>query len=157
MRRYQIAFFVALIAALLLGGAAGYLWYHPRPMPAMVKAAADSPSASPPVQEAREGQSSEPKLHPVQLTAQRMQSIGVQTGPVEMKTLHDEIRTTGNVEIDETRLAWVQLRRVSSISTLPVVRISSCSVFISTGPVCTPMLCIRCAVNWTGWSFGSED
>jgi RND family efflux transporter MFP subunit len=110
MRRYQIAFFAALIAAVLFAGAAGYLWYHPRSMPAMVKPAAESPAASPPVQEAREGQSSEPKLLPVQLTAQRMQSIGVQTGPVEMKTLHDEIRATGNVEMDETRLAWVQLR-----------------------------------------------
>src|SRR5207248_1019619 len=54
--------------------------------------------------------SAEPKLVPVQLTPQRMQSIGVKTGEVEFKTLHEEIRTTGNVEVDETRLAWVQVR-----------------------------------------------
>ena len=39
MRRYKIAFFVVLAAAILLGGAAVYLLYqakyHPRPMPAM--------------------------------------------------------------------------------------------------------------------------
>jgi Cu(I)/Ag(I) efflux system membrane fusion protein/cobalt-zinc-cadmium efflux system membrane fusion protein len=39
-----------------------------------------------------------------------MQSIGVKTGLVEFKTLHNELRTTGNIEIDETRLAWVQVR-----------------------------------------------
>jgi Cu(I)/Ag(I) efflux system membrane fusion protein/cobalt-zinc-cadmium efflux system membrane fusion protein len=39
-----------------------------------------------------------------------MQSIGVKTGPVEYRQVHDEIRTTGNVEVDETRLAEVQVR-----------------------------------------------
>ena len=39
-----------------------------------------------------------------------MQSIGVKTSLVEFKTLHDELRTTGSVEVDETRLAWVQVR-----------------------------------------------
>jgi Cu(I)/Ag(I) efflux system membrane fusion protein/cobalt-zinc-cadmium efflux system membrane fusion protein len=39
-----------------------------------------------------------------------MQSIGVKTGAVEYKDMHDEIRTTGNVEADETRLAEVQVR-----------------------------------------------
>jgi Cu(I)/Ag(I) efflux system membrane fusion protein/cobalt-zinc-cadmium efflux system membrane fusion protein len=39
-----------------------------------------------------------------------MQSIGVKTGVVEYRQVHDEIRTTGNVEADETRLAEVQVR-----------------------------------------------
>jgi Cu(I)/Ag(I) efflux system membrane fusion protein/cobalt-zinc-cadmium efflux system membrane fusion protein len=39
-----------------------------------------------------------------------MQSIGVKTGTVEYRQVHDEIRTTGNVEADETRLAEVQVR-----------------------------------------------
>jgi Cu(I)/Ag(I) efflux system membrane fusion protein/cobalt-zinc-cadmium efflux system membrane fusion protein len=39
-----------------------------------------------------------------------MQSIDVKTGAVEYKQVHDEIRTTGNVEVDETRLAEVQVR-----------------------------------------------
>jgi len=39
-----------------------------------------------------------------------MQSIGVKTGTVEYKDVHDEILTTGNVEADETRLAEVQVR-----------------------------------------------
>ena len=52
MRRYQIAFFIALTAAVLLGGAAGYLLYqtryHPRPMPAMAEAGSKSSATAPP-------------------------------------------------------------------------------------------------------------
>ena len=113
MRRYKIAFFVVLTAAVLLGGAAGYLWYHPRPMPAMVEAGSKSSANAPPSSvgaTAPASDSGEPKLLPVQLTLQRMQSIGVKTGLVEFKTLHNELRATGNVEVDETRLAWVQVR-----------------------------------------------
>ena len=44
-----------------------------------------------------------------------MQSIGVKTGVVEFKTLHDELRTTGSVEVDETRLAWVQILATATI------------------------------------------
>ena len=104
MRRYQIAFFVALTAALLLGGAAGYLFYQTRHQ---VRPAVATESASPPPQTVESG---EAKLLPVQLTPQRMQSIGVKTGVVEFRNLHDELRTTGNVEVDETRLSRVQLR-----------------------------------------------
>jgi len=113
MRRYKIAFFIALTVAVLLGGAAGYLWYHQRPMPAMAEAGSKTSAKAPPSSAATAAPASdagEPKLLPVQLTPQRMQSIGVKTGLVEFKALHDEMRTTGNVEVDETRLAWVQVR-----------------------------------------------
>jgi RND family efflux transporter MFP subunit len=113
MRRYQIAFLIALAFALLLGGAAGYLWFHPRPMPHLTEAPAASSPPPPQASMAAPAQlseSAEPKLLPVQLTPQRMQSIGVKTGLVEFKVLHDEMRTTGSVEVDETRLAWVQVR-----------------------------------------------
>jgi Cu(I)/Ag(I) efflux system membrane fusion protein/cobalt-zinc-cadmium efflux system membrane fusion protein len=49
-------------------------------------------------------------LAPITLTPQRMQSIGVTTGVVERRKVQDEIRTVGNVEADETRLADVQVR-----------------------------------------------
>jgi Cu(I)/Ag(I) efflux system membrane fusion protein/cobalt-zinc-cadmium efflux system membrane fusion protein len=39
-----------------------------------------------------------------------MQSIGVKTGTVAYKDVHNAIRTTGNIEVDETRLAEVQVR-----------------------------------------------
>src|SRR5260370_38104725 len=54
--------------------------------------------------------SSETPLTPVQLTPQRMQSIGVKLGTVEMKNVSNAIRVTGNVDVDERRLANVQLR-----------------------------------------------
>lgn len=49
-------------------------------------------------------------LASVQLTPQRMQSIGVKLGKVELRTVSDEIRVTGNVDVDERGLANVQLR-----------------------------------------------
>lgn len=49
-------------------------------------------------------------LTPVQLSPQRMQSIGVQTGTVEYKQLDNDIRATGNVDIDQRLIAYVQVR-----------------------------------------------
>jgi RND family efflux transporter MFP subunit len=46
----------------------------------------------------------------VQLTPERMQSIGVQTGTVEDKQLSDDIRATGTVDINERLLSYVQVR-----------------------------------------------
>ena len=115
MRRYRIGFFVALSAAILFAVAFAYLWFHPHASMAHNAAwSADLPSSSPsnPPSNARPSASagSEPSLVPVTLTPERMQSIGVKTGVVEFKQVHDEIRTTGNVEADETRLAEVQVR-----------------------------------------------
>jgi Cu(I)/Ag(I) efflux system membrane fusion protein/cobalt-zinc-cadmium efflux system membrane fusion protein len=52
----------------------------------------------------------ETPLAPVQLSAERLQSIGVKFGVVTRKSLQDEIRTTGTVAIDETRVSYVQTR-----------------------------------------------
>jgi RND family efflux transporter MFP subunit len=49
-------------------------------------------------------------LVPVQLTPERMQSIGVKTGTVEYKKLSNDIRATGNVDIDERLLSYIQVR-----------------------------------------------
>jgi Cu(I)/Ag(I) efflux system membrane fusion protein/cobalt-zinc-cadmium efflux system membrane fusion protein len=46
----------------------------------------------------------------MQISAQRLQSIGVQTGEVQRRSVNDRVLTTGNVAVDETRLAYVQLR-----------------------------------------------
>jgi Cu(I)/Ag(I) efflux system membrane fusion protein/cobalt-zinc-cadmium efflux system membrane fusion protein len=46
----------------------------------------------------------------VQLTPERMQSIGVQTGMVEYKQLSDDIRAAGTVDINERLLSYVQVR-----------------------------------------------
>jgi Cu(I)/Ag(I) efflux system membrane fusion protein/cobalt-zinc-cadmium efflux system membrane fusion protein len=49
-------------------------------------------------------------LTPVQLSPQRMQSIGVETGTVEYKQLDNDVRATGNVDIDQRLIAYVQVR-----------------------------------------------
>src|SRR3989442_1663889 len=49
-------------------------------------------------------------LAPIELSPERMQSIGVSTGRVEYKTIDSEIRATGTVDVDERRLAYVQTR-----------------------------------------------
>jgi RND family efflux transporter MFP subunit len=54
--------------------------------------------------------SSEPSLAPVQLTPQRLQSIGVKFGTAEIKHVQAEMRVTGNVDVDERRIAYVQTR-----------------------------------------------
>lgn len=52
----------------------------------------------------------ETPLMPVQLTPERVQSIGVMTGTAEYKTLSDDIRATGTVDIDERLVSYVQVR-----------------------------------------------
>jgi len=52
----------------------------------------------------------EASLVPVQLSPERMQRIGVRMGRVERKMVGDEIRATGSVAVDETKLAYVQVR-----------------------------------------------
>lgn len=117
MRYWRTAFFITLTTTVLFAGALFVLWSYPDQVKAWISASApDLPSArtagtaepdAPPNQETP---ASEQNLAPVTLTAQRMQSIGVKTGVVELRPVHSEIRTVGNVEADETRLADIQLR-----------------------------------------------
>jgi len=52
----------------------------------------------------------ETQLTPVQLSPERMQSIGVKMGSAEYKQLSDDILATGNVDIDEQLVSYVQVR-----------------------------------------------
>jgi RND family efflux transporter MFP subunit len=52
----------------------------------------------------------ETPLAPVQLTSERMQSIGVETGTVEWKQITDHIHATGTVDINERQVSYVQVR-----------------------------------------------
>jgi multidrug efflux pump subunit AcrA (membrane-fusion protein) len=115
MQRYRTAFFVMLGTTILLAGAVVLLWLDPQQVRTWISSAASdrmgtvaSSKAETPPPEAQSP--SEPNLVPITLTPQRMQSIGVKTGFVEYRQVHDEIRTTGGVEVNETRLAEVQVR-----------------------------------------------
>lgn len=112
---YRRAFLLTLAALILVIAAAGWLWWKPpisfsrRQQPVdsdtsqsqtqQVQADVDAGTASP-----------DTPLAPIQLSPQRMQSIGVQTGTVECKVINDEIRSYGNVEPNERRFAYVQTR-----------------------------------------------
>jgi multidrug efflux pump subunit AcrA (membrane-fusion protein) len=131
MQRYRTAFFVTLGITVLLAGAVVLLWFDPQGVRARISSVvsnqtspstASSQSSQTAVSQANssepnssepnpaEPSPSEPSLVPITLTPQRMQSIGVKTGVVEYRQVHDDIRTTGNVEVDETRLTEAQVR-----------------------------------------------
>jgi multidrug efflux pump subunit AcrA (membrane-fusion protein) len=124
MKTYRSAFFVALAGNILLAGALGFFWWRSHApgaelkLPSMLPQAVRSilpaalqpavtniepPPPAPPL-------SAEPELVSVQISPQRLQSIGVKHGRVQRKDIADEIRTAGNVAVDETRLSYVQVR-----------------------------------------------
>ncbi|HWB83067.1 MAG TPA: efflux RND transporter periplasmic adaptor subunit [Bryobacteraceae bacterium] len=107
MQSYRTAFLVTVATAVLLAGAVGFLWLHPRRVSALPPRTANSAVAT---DTSGESPPSETTLSPVALTPQRLQSIGVKTGLVAYRNLRDEIRTVGNVDVDETRVSDVQVR-----------------------------------------------
>jgi RND family efflux transporter MFP subunit len=72
--------------------------------------AAGPPPASQETAPSIPDQKMETTLASLQLTPQRMQSIGMKTGTVEYKQLSDTIRATGTVDINERLLSYVQVR-----------------------------------------------
>jgi RND family efflux transporter MFP subunit len=109
MKTYRTGFWLALIGNIVLVAGLVGVWLHYRSAKPMAESeeanAAQQNSMNSPV-----AASPEAELVPVQISAQRLQSIGVKTGKVERKSLEDEIHTTGNVALDETKLAYVQVR-----------------------------------------------
>jgi RND family efflux transporter MFP subunit len=113
MKNYRNAFLIALLGNFALIAVAVGLWWRFHRPAAEMQPAEQAPNvveshqsaASPP-----STQQAETPLVPVQLSPERLQSIGVKFGVVTRKPLQDEIRTTGTVAIDETRLSYVQTR-----------------------------------------------
>jgi RND family efflux transporter MFP subunit len=114
MKTYRTGFLLALVGNIVLILVLVGLWLHYRatkPMAVVETKPANSStqgSMTSPITAAAE--STQTQLVPVQISPQRLQSIGVKTGAVERKSVADEIRTTGNVAVDERRLTYVQVR-----------------------------------------------
>ena len=115
MKTYRTGFLLALTGNIVLVAVLTGLWWHYRvvklgvdakPQEMAASTAPDSTASSMPATPAM----SETLLVPVQISPQRLQSIGVKTGVVERRLVEDEIRATGNVAVDETRVAYVQVR-----------------------------------------------
>ena len=114
MKTYRTGFLLALIGNIVLAVVLVGLWLHDRaakPLSdAQTRQATSSGQDSMAASMATPPASTEAPLVPVQISPQRLQSIGVKIGEIERKLVEDEIRTTGNVAVDETRLADVQVR-----------------------------------------------
>src|SRR5437879_8148160 len=115
---YRRAFLVMLYTTIALSIGITALWWRlhvSRSAQAEPSTAQTSEAAQPPMQIMSGDHSATPSqpetvLAPIQLSPQRMQSIGVQIGEVKYQSVNDEIRFYGNVQADERRLAYVQTR-----------------------------------------------
>jgi RND family efflux transporter MFP subunit len=114
MRTYRAGFLLAVIGNFLFAIVLVGLWFHyhaATPMTAVETVPVNStPQGAMAPSMPTPSLSAEAALVPVQISPQRLQSIGVKTGEVERRPVEDEIRATGNVAVDETRLADVQVR-----------------------------------------------
>ena len=113
MKTYRTGFMLALVGNIVLIAVMAGFWWHfrtgrtnatesPKPESRTLDTSANPRAVTP--------APAETPLVPVQLSPQRLQSIGVKTSEVGHKIVADEIRATGNVAVDETRLAYVQTR-----------------------------------------------
>jgi Cu(I)/Ag(I) efflux system membrane fusion protein/cobalt-zinc-cadmium efflux system membrane fusion protein len=112
-RNYRNAFTVALLLSVVLLAVLGVWWWRsqkhaPRNQPSISQK--QSPDSSQPAASPSPSSETEPTLAPIQLTPQRMQSIGVKLGSAQFKQVESELRVTGTVEADERRIACVQTR-----------------------------------------------
>lgn len=110
-RSYRKAFFVVIAINLVLLGGLGLAWwrYHRAPFStteAQQTSEGDVAAAEP---NAIAG-TQQTQLTPIQLSPQRLQSIGVKFGTVAYKNVSDELRVAGNVDTDETRISSIQVR-----------------------------------------------
>ncbi|MGB6783693.1 MAG: efflux RND transporter periplasmic adaptor subunit [Terracidiphilus sp.] len=117
MNKYIVRTSLVWMALLLILGAAFFYRFHVQSSaPAMPNTAGIQPVASgPPVTPSgaaspKAVQMAEAPLAPVELSPERMQSIGVTVGTVEYRQLNDDIRATGTIAIDERLVSYVQTR-----------------------------------------------
>ena len=113
MRNYRSAFLIAVLANLILAGFLAALWWQDHGTRTAQKSGAPSSAPQQQAEETALKPSAQPEqapLAPIQLSAERLQSIGVKFGTVERKPVQDELRVTGTVAVDETRLTYVQMR-----------------------------------------------
>jgi RND family efflux transporter MFP subunit len=106
--RYKIAFFAALAVIVALGGWLILDWRSAHREKNSVAAEAPTSGSMPAPSPA--STATDVPLSPVQLTPERMQSIGVKLGTAEIQNVSDTVRAAGNVEVDERRIASVQIR-----------------------------------------------
>ena len=124
---YRRAFWIAVSTTVVLAIVAAALWWRlshggassqpsnssaTESTKTMAQTSSANASGSEPrvAGDSKAGNMQETPLSPIQLTPQRMQSIGIVLGKVESKPVNTELRFYGNVQVDERRQAYVQTR-----------------------------------------------
>jgi membrane fusion protein, copper/silver efflux system len=114
MKDYRKAFQITLGLSIVLAAAVAFFGWR---YVARERRAAPSKEMTMPAPAAGESPAAESSpapapatLAPLQLSPQRLQSIGVTSDEVEMRGLTNEIRAVGNVAVDERRQAYIQTR-----------------------------------------------
>jgi len=121
VEKYRRAFLVALIAFIAVAGIAAWLWWrspfnpmaHGSQSTVTTRVGSETSQLTTDATANAPGQTApqlDSPLAPIQLSPQRMQSIGVKVGTVDSKVMSDEIRSYGNVQANERRFAYVQTR-----------------------------------------------
>lgn len=110
MNKYVVR--TSLVWIALGAGVAGFYWYRTRTekRPSTNYAGVQPLARGSAPSGVSEKAANAPPLAPVQLTPERMQSIGVNTGEVQQRQITDHIRATGTVDIDERLISYVQVR-----------------------------------------------
>lgn len=112
MKSYRKAFWVALAANAVLAAIVVALWSGAWTMKPAGRSAAQASAVGVAMNAgpAKGSEETEPPLAPLQVSPGRLQRIGLTTGKVSSEPVEDQIATTGNVAVDETRIAYIQLR-----------------------------------------------
>ena len=105
---YRKLFIAAIVLNVVIALGAFWIWRSSRPAPSSGNVVEHPPMEGFTTNAPPEG--SAPPLTPVELSPERMQSIGVRTGRIAYRTITSEIRATGNVEVNERRVSYVQTR-----------------------------------------------
>ena len=112
-RKYRHALAVTFTLCIVLAGALAYMAsrvYVQTPEEPSIVAAKGPDNSERPTSATSTPANAASQLSPVQLSPQRQQAIGLTMATVEMRTISNELRVPGNVEMDERRLAYVQTR-----------------------------------------------
>ncbi|MGD0647614.1 MAG: FixH family protein [Acidobacteriaceae bacterium] len=116
-RTYQISLAAAVAASIVLAAALAFALLHRGPSAPAVASSTDpvvargpDPGSRPVPQSSDVDAGAEPALATVQLSPQRLQEIGVTTATVQRKDVNDTLTVPGNVNMDEERLSYVQVR-----------------------------------------------
>jgi len=112
-RTYQLALTFTVVVCLALAAALAYVLFYRGRATAQMAVSSDPVVARGPEVAARPAApaaTDSTPLAPIQLSPQRLQSIGVTFATARLETVNDSLKVPGNVDIDEEKISYVQTR-----------------------------------------------